>query len=262
MFSFFHRTSVINVDCFTSNVNAYKFAPIVAASDARPEWYDKVENMQQSNTPWPQYKVDEKTQEISFNPQNHSLRNVKSCLGFQNLYSKGFMLESWCDLAINSHENGLSHHYSNGSQPSMHSNGQVKPGFTNHHIMKLVSPWAIQTKEDIQFISIPAQWSLEKYNFHILPGVLDFHTQSACNVFVVIKKGVPDQFLLPMGQPLAQFVPLSDKKVKIHNHIVTDQELKTKTFGASGTSAGWRRTVSLMKRNDSREKKCPFGFGN
>ena len=48
---------------------------------------------------------------------------------------------------------------------------------------------------------------------------------------------------------------------RIHNHIVTEEELKTKTYNVIGTSMGWRRTISLVRRNNERQKKCPFGFG-
>ena len=109
-------------------------------------------------------------------------------------------------------------------------------------------------------MEIGTEWSFENYNFRILPGIVNFHYQTSSNIFLVARKGVTDQFQIPMGHPLAQFVPLSDKKVKIHNHIVTEQELNTKIYNETGTANGWRRSVSLIRRNDER-KKCPFGFG-
>lgn len=260
MFSFFHRSSVVNIDCFTSNNDAYKFTPIVKSSKAKPEWYDKVIKTQPSNTKWPQYKVDENGG-IDFN-WHISLRSIKSCPGFHDLYSRGFILENWCDLAVNVHEKGLSFHYSNGTAPILHDNDQVNPGFLNHWLLKLNSPWKIQTKEDIAFACVGAQWSLENYDFHILPGMVNFHYQTGSNVFLAINKNRHDQFCLSMGTPLVQFIPLTDKKIKIHNHIVTEEELKTKTYNVTGTSMGWRRTISLVRRNDKREKKCPFGFGD
>ena len=32
-------------------------------------------------------------------------------------------------------------------------------------------------------------------------------------------------------------------------------------YNVTGTSFGWRKTKSLVKRNIERQKKCPFGFG-
>lgn len=259
MFSFFHRSPTVDLDCFTSNNDAYKFTPIVKSSKAKPSWYDQVTKVQPSNTKWPQYKVDGEGF-LGFN-WHLSLRTVKSCPGFHDLYSRGFILENWCDLAVNITETGISYHYSNGKGPILHDNDQVKPGFMNHYILKLNSPWIIQCKEDIPFMATAAQWSLEEYNFHILPGIVNFNYQTGSNVFMAVRRNTPDQFLVPMGHPLMQFIPLSDKKIKIHNHIVTEEELKTKTYNVMGTSMGWRRTISLVRRNNEREKKCPFGFG-
>jgi hypothetical protein len=259
MFSFFHRSSVIDLDCFTSNNDAYKYTPIVKSSQAKPEWYDKVLGTQPSNTKWPQFKVDDDGR-IDFNWQL-SLRTVKSCPGFHELYSRGFILENWCDFVVNVTDTAISYHYSNGKDPILHKNDQVEPGFMDHYIIKLNSPWIIQTKENVSFAQVPAQWSLENYDFHILPGVVNFHYQTGSNVFLTIRKNKPQQFLIPMGQPLTQFIPLTDKKIKIHNHIVTEEELRTKTYNVTGTSMGWRRTIALVNRNDKRQKKCPFGFG-
>lgn len=260
MFSFFHRTTTIDVDCFTSNNDAYKFTPISKASKCKPDWYDKVQGITPSNTKWPQYQIND-SGFIDFN-WKLSLRTIKSCPGFHELYSKGFILENWCDFVVNNDTNGISYHYSNGKAPILHSNDQVDPGFKDHHILKLNSPWIIQTKENIPFMATGAQWSLENYNFHILPGIVNFHQQTGSNVFLTIRKDVPDQFLIPMGHPLVHFIPLTDKKIRIHNHVVTEDELKTKTYNVTGTSMGWRRTKSLVKRNDERQKKCPFGFGD
>jgi|688.fasta_scaffold00233_25 hypothetical protein len=261
MFSFFHRSSVIHLDCFTSSNDAYKFAPIVYSNQAKPEWYDGVLKPQPTNTKWPQFKLNEDGN-IYFD-WNISIRTVRACPGFHELYKRGFMLENWCDFVVNVNGTGdISYNFSNGKAPILHGYHQVDPGFKDHHILKLNSPWIIQSKEDVQFIVVPAQWSLEKYNFHILPGMVNFHHQTGSNVFLAIHKFKQDQFAIHMGQPLVQFIPLSDKNIKIHNHIVTEAELTTKTYSVIGRSFGWRKNVSLVKRNDRREnKKCPFGFG-
>lgn len=260
MFSFFHRSSVINVDCFTDNNDAYKFTPIVRATKAKPSWYEHVRKPELANTKWPQYKADQNGT-LDFN-WHVSLRTVKSCPGFHDLYSRGFILENWCDLAFNVQKDRLSWHHSNGQEPLLHNSEQAQPGFMNHYIVKLRSPWIIQTKESVPFVLFGAEWSLEDYDFRVIPGVVNFHEQTSTNVFLAVSKAREQQFYIPMGQPLVQFMPLSDKKIKVHNHVVTSEELRTKIYDVRGTSFGWRRTRALVRRNDQREKKCPFGFGD
>lgn len=257
MFSFFHRTPVIHVDCFTADNNAYKFTPVIPALQARPEWFDQITKPNQTNTKFKNYVIDDNGY-IDFN-NDFSNRTLRSCYGFLEYYKKGFIIENWCDLAVDVTNAGISYHYSTGKEPIIHKEIQTSPGYTNHYILKLCSPWIVQTKEDVQFLAMGTEWSFEKYNFRILPGVVNFHYQTSTNAFLTIKKGVPDQFQVPMGQPMVHFIPLTDKRIEIHNHIVTEQEIKTKTYNETGTAGGWRRTVGLVRRNDKRQSKCPFG---
>ncbi len=258
MFSFFTRSSRIHVDCFTSDASVHKYTPVVKAAKAIPEWYESVMKIQKSNTKWPQYKLTEGGS-IDFN-LNQSMRTIRSCPGFLDLYKKGFIIESWCDFAVNVNRDGISFHYSNNECPILHKNDQTEPGFQDYYILKMKSPWAVTTKEDVQFLLTGPEWSMEDYSFKTLPGIINFHYQSTVNTFIAIKKSVDDQFLIPMGHPLIHLVPLSDKKVVVHNHVVTEAEWHTKRYNIVGTTMGWRRTFSLVKRNDEREKKCPFGF--
>lgn len=259
MFSFFKKTPMVNIDCFTSNSTAHKFAPIIKASKAKPDWFEKVPKPQKSNTDFIHYALDDNGV-INFN-SDPTLRTIRSCFGFLELYKKGFVLENWCDLALNVAGENFSYHYSNGDNLILHKRNQIDPGWKDYHLLKLNSPWAIQCKEDISFLSFGAEWSLEKYNFKVLPGILNFHYQTSTNAFLAVPK-VEFQSVIPLGHPLIHYIPLTDKQIKIHTHIVTDAEYKTKVYNVTGTSMGWRKTVSLVKRNDKRESKCPFGFGD
>ena len=258
MFSFFHRTPKIYVDCFTADASVHKYTPVVNAMKAMPDWYESVLKMQKSNTKWPQYKLDERGN-IDFNV-TQSNRTVRSCPGFLDLYKRGFIIENWCDLAFNVTETGMSYHYSNGESPIVHKSEQISPGFKDHYVIKLKTPWLVTTKESMPFVLLGTEWSLEDYDFKMLPGMVNFYYQSVTNAFIVIKKGKADQFMIPMGKPLVQFIPLSEKKVVVKSHVITHAEMETKRYNIVGTTMGWRRTFSLVKRNDEREKKCPFGF--
>lgn len=261
MFSFFHRTPRIHVDCFTADNTAYKFAPIVTANKAKPEWFEKITPPQPSNTKSKFYSIDENGM-IGFN-KDPSLRTLRSCPGFLELYKRGFIIESWCDMAFNVEEDNISYHYSNGKAIIMHKPGQIDPGFKEHYLLKLNSPWHITSKESLPCAVVGAEWSLEDYNFKVLPGMVDYQYHTSTNAFITIRKNVKDQFFVPIGQPLLHFIPLTDKKVIIHNHIVTEEELQTKIYNVTGTTGGWRKTFQLVRRNQKREKegKCPFGFG-
>ena len=261
MFSFFHRSPVINIDCFTADNTAYKFAPVVMANKAKPEWVEKVPLAGKSNADSRFYQIDD-NDGIGFN-KSPTLRTIRSCYGFLELYKKGFILENWCDTAFNITKDQLNYHYSNDTTNILiHSSLQVSPGFDDYYIVKLMSPWQIQCKENVQIIAMGTIWDHENYDFKVMPGVLNFNSQTSSNIFLAFRKSVEKQVYIPIGTPLMHFIPLTEKKVKVHNHLVTQQELRTKTYNETGTVYGWRRTVFLNKRNQKRnERKCPFGFG-
>lgn len=261
MFSFFHRSSTIHVDCFTAMSNAYKYAPIIPASRGKPEWVNSIEKAQKGNTDFLHYIIDENNM-INFN-NDPSLRTLRSCYGFLELYKRGFILENWCDLGVHiSDDRQISYHYSTGSPPLVHSENQVSPGFKDYYLLKLVSPWRIHSKQDLHWVAIGAEWSLENYMVKVLPGCLNFYYQTSSNLFLAVPKNLPTTFCIPMGHALTHFIPLTEKKVKIHTHLITEDEMRIKQYDITSTTMGWRRTIPLMKRNDERNKKCPFGFGD
>jgi hypothetical protein len=67
------------------------------------------------------------------------------------------------------------------------------------------------------------------------------------------------EFEISIGQPLVHLIPLSDKNLKIKNHLVTQEE-HIKMVNVVGVSYyGWRKKMELIFRNEKRkENKCPF----
>lgn len=252
MFSFFHRTSVLDVDCFTSNPSVYKTTPIVNSYKARPEWMDNV----------PKTRHEYAYNHLG-NIFNNTFRSVRSCIGFLDLYKRGFILESWADFAIDVRDENFSYHYTTGPEPTVPPDIMFNPGFKDFHMLKLTSPWLITTKERVPFVCFGTEWSLENIDARIIPGSITFHDVSFTNVFMAFKKtkqGEHYRLQIPMGESLMQFVPLTEKKIRIHNHLISDMEMNQKSLTPSTSMYGWRKTFSLLRRNEKREKKCPFDF--
>lgn len=251
MFSFFHRTSVLNVDCFTSNQSVLKTTPIVPSYKARPEWMDHVPKTKHGYT-------------YNQNGQltNNTFRSVRSCIGFLDLYKRGFILESWADICVDAKDGKFAYHWTTGPAPTIPPGVMYNPGFIKYDMIKFSSPWLIQTKERIPFICFGTDWSLENIEARLIPGSITFADVSYTNVFMAFKKTLPGehyQIRIPMGEPLMQFVPLTEKKIKIHNHLISDKEMEQKSLTPSTSIYGWRKTFSLLRRNEKRNK-CPFDF--
>lgn len=242
MFSFFHKTPVTHLDCFTNLYHAYKFTPVVKASKAIPQWW--------RNT---------KPGETDFDFQNleHPTRNrnVRTCYGFIELYKRGAIVESWADFVLKNIEGKCTAFYSAGSQVSTQPLKERGNSFRDYTHLKLVSPWRFREKTGVHFHCSGAWWSLEGKNFIMVPGVTAFDFNNAAHVNLLVPKKAEAQ-QIRMGTPLLHLVPLNENRIEIKNHFIEGDELD-REFYALKSFYGWRTIKNLMNRNKKREA-CPF----
>jgi hypothetical protein len=123
--------------------------------------------------------------------------------------------------------------------------------------IKLTSPWFFEEKQGIKFSWNPCMWNgtHHKADMHILSGVVDYKYQHTTNVNAFIKHG--SIVKLDAGEPLVHLIPLSDKKVKVRNHLLTDAEF-SKRFAIEMQASNYNNPRNVKK---PKESKCPFGFG-
>ncbi len=246
MFSFFHRTPEIVLDCFTTDNTVYLTTPIVKAGKAIPEW-------------WRNLKPYEARFEHS--PENpfHLIQDVtaRDCYAIIELYKRGVILENWCDISFHMENGSYNYWYTTGHAPVEHPRRQIGDSFPNHHHIKLSSPWAIREKTGAKFLWLGTEWSLDKLEIKVLPGVINFDIVSQINVNIMFPAR-DGTFNIPVGNPLVQIIPLGDEKLRVVNHIVTEQEFKKITLHSNTPSFyGWRKVLQLRKRNRERGT-CPF----
>lgn len=250
MFNFFHRTPEIHLDCFTTDGTVYLTTPIVRASKAIPDWWKSMK---------PYEPMFHHTEEKPF----HIVENttIRDCYAIIELYKKGAIIENWCDISFRVENGSYNYWYSQGECPQDHPREQFGSSFPNHHHIKLLSPWAFRETTGIQFAWLGAEWSLDKLEIKVLPGVINFDIVSQINVNFMfpVRNGM---FNIPVGNPLVHLIPLSEKKLKVHNHLVTDQEFKKNILNSRSVSFyGWKRALQLRKRNRERGT-CPFHGDN
>lgn len=251
MFSFFNRTPTLNVDAFTYSGSVYEFAPIVKAIDSLPEYWKDLPN------PDPISGVDEN----GYFVRRHS--TVKNCKGLINLYRRGFIVENWSDISLLVEENGYKYYYADLEGPKSHPKEQFGEGFKDFFHLKLMSPWLVKEKTGAPFICVPTLWSHENFDFIMPPGVLDFKTNHAVNLQIMLRrKPQPYETVIEFGHPMVQFIPLNDYKLNLKTHLVDKLEYDRMAIHPANSFWGWRRIDKLIKRNEERKGKCPFGFGD
>jgi hypothetical protein len=250
MFSFFHRTTNIHLDCFTYNPNVYLNTPIVKTIKTIPEWWKEL----------PSYKptfgqVDKFNHHILGHP------TVKECYAVIELYKKGIVIENWADISIKSNTNYYNYYFSGGPNPGIHDKKQIGTGYPDYHHIKLQSPWRFIEKTGVKFLWIGTEWSLDKLNIKVLPGVINFDIISGTNINIMFPKN-DNEFVINIGQPLVQLIPITEKKLNFKNHLIDKNEYdKIHINSASYSFYGWRKVLQLRKRNKERGT-CPFGFGD
>ena len=214
---FFFKKSEIHLDCFTSNQRAYELFKIDYAYRFYPEWW---KNLPKSTM------VDD-----NFYPQP----TMKTCAGFINHYKNGLMVCMWSDLAIQTDKRGESNYRwrfaDESSLANYHMPGQMD-GYMNtdeYSHLKIASPWYFECKENIQWMVIEPTWHEHTTDFIVMPGTVDYKYQNATEINILIKH-MPERrsFLIEAGRPMMHIIPLSEKKLIIHNHLLTNEEYVNK----------------------------------
>jgi hypothetical protein len=248
---FWIKPSVINVDCFTFNDTAYtNFAPDIA-SKFYPKEFKKLDNsIRLKNNP----NINSKLMS--------EMNTIRLCNGVTDLYTNGFILPSWQDIILESTIDGnifLDERTSNMlNKPAIqiHDRWQfgndLYPAF-NH--VKLLSHWFFKEKTGVQFTWNMCDWDRSDIadKVRILSAVLDFKHQTATNVNMFIKKDSTISY--NAGDPLVHLIPLSEKRVKIHKHLLSVEEYDRTTI-MQGVKMSYNNHRKLTA-----EAKCPFGFG-
>ena len=235
MFDIFIKRSTINIDCFTSNSGMYTHHPIVVASEAIPNWWKTMKG----------------TVDVEKFGIQHEAATIKRCDGIIGLYKHGICVPLWSDLIIETNKDGeFRYLYSSEENPAIntHFKNQFNEHFNNLVHIKIQSPWLIEEKTGVEFYFNQATWSLLDHSYHmnIVPAIINFKDQSSTHINLFMPKK-ENRIELSAGQPMLHIVPLSDKKIVLKNHLISEDEHKQKLLTYSYMSSFVGRYKKLKK---------------
>ena len=245
---FFFKPKVIHLDCFTERSDVYEFFPIDYTHKFFPDWWKSL----------PKVLPVVQTQGIS---------TMKLCTGLNNFYANGVTIPLWCDLLINIHGKQVRWNFSDMVTTTMsHLFVQMNNYMNENEYFhaKIYSPWSFKCKENIDFMWVQPTWSFNKPEELIIPPArIDYKYQVGTNINLFGKYTVGDtkkDILVEAGQPMANIMPFSERKLKVHTHLLDNQEYKkiTEPYGRQITFHSIYN--SRKKFLDKKESKCPFGF--
>lgn len=252
MLHFFKKKKIV-LDCFTPLASVYDNCQINYGSRYYPEWWkDTPKELENYNT-------------------------IKSCRAFIDYYKEGIVIPSWFEAdvdlyPINDPENKwFKVRYSNDNVDLSQSHDSIQ--FANFaqtygRNIKIKSPWAFRTTKDIPFAWTQPTWSNRNFfkHFSLLPGVINFKYQhhTHINFFIELSEQAKTITIPPLT-PLVMLHPLTDNKIEIKNHLVSEKEFD-RIFSKeelilnrnlSDESKEYERKKNLSKKIDN-IKKCPF----
>lgn len=242
---FFIKQKKIILDCFTPDTNAATLTPIAKAGAHVPDWWKQL----------PKNTIDKATLKDKM--------SMRHCAGFLDLYAKSIVLPMWSDFRVAVAPEGVNEfkfEYANGyseAQAHVQSHRGSFLNEKNYLQLKLISPWALYTKEKIYWSVFQASYNEENLSdMAILPGMLEFKNLHNLNVQMAFKrkKFESDIVTIPCGRPLIHMVPMTDKKVEVKIHQVSFEEFMHKRVTPPFFSLGYKKAEALQKQNSN----CPF----
>ena len=238
---FLFKKKKIVLDCFTYNSSAYEYGKIERASKFYPDWW--------KNTPRKHDK----------NPIGTST-TIKTCPGLIENYQYGVMLPLWSDLNIfiNSAEKSCSWQYADNnsrieSHPPIEWDKYVDP--STHIHLKMDTPWVFKCKEDVPFMYMKPYWNYQPFSSISVPtGILNYKYQHTTNFNMFVNATLDAHIELKHGDPLAHMIPIDNREVIIHNHLIDDKEY-AKFFTRLKFNGNYN---AIKKLRQEKESKCPF----
>lgn len=221
---FIFRKKPLEVTFFTANESAFKFSRPQKAAHFIPEWWKKLPKRVHSE---------------DLEPQNVStlINTMKTCPGFVDLYSKGFMQPMWSDLSVQIDPDGrYRYQYADGSSSAQKHSMQQMSGShfsRSHNHLKLISPWVAKESSGTNFLASAPVWNGFGYDdICVVPGVARYNVPLELNVNIFFGRHSETKIYdLHFGQPIAHFIPLSDRPIKLSYELISPEEQRKMNGG-------------------------------
>lgn len=216
MFDFFFKRKEIVLDCFTTVPPVYDYSPISYAIKFVPDWWKKTPIL------------------------NDGMATIRNCLGFTELYKNAIVIPCWSamDFFIDD-KNKKTFEWRTSLDwrsvisdelISTHSNEQFFNFTGNHGLnLKIISPWMFKTNKFVNFSWSQPTWNVRDriFNANVLPAVTNFYTQNSTHINIFFEhQDEKQKITFEWLNPLVMLHPLSDNKIKIQNHLISETEMQ------------------------------------
>lgn len=243
LFKFLEKPIVL--ECFSSSEQILETAPITNAIKQMPDWWKKL--------------PDHYVQSNSFAPSP----TMRGCVGMIEYYTNSVALPLWSDVYIK--VDGRRYWWQYSDQSSLANPHNLEDEATdfvqNHGHIKLITPWIIRTKEDVNWVWSQPLYSFAEENFDlkVIPGVLNFKHQVVANVNMLLPLDQEKIYKLNFGQVLAHLTPMSNRRVEIKRYLVDENEFKR--LGSMHKPTSFLNKYRKIIKNKQKFSDCPYHRG-
>jgi hypothetical protein len=242
---FWRKRKDIVLNCYTNRADVYNFFPIVETKKQIPKWFKGLST--------PKFETIEDRDTV----------NLKLCPAFIEYFKRGITLPLWSDLFIRAgKKNTLDYewHYADKCSgievhPSELTNNHFDPLLYQH--LKLTSPWLFSCDEDVSFLAVEPGWQFDVLSTaRILSGIVNFKYQPNTNInMFLVRENEGTDLLFHAGMPIYNFFPLTDRKITIKNHLVSNEQFRK--IYEKGTPFKFTREYEERKKITT-AMSCPF----
>jgi hypothetical protein len=246
---FFFKKSEVVVDAFVSEVHshAHDYAPIDYAEKFIPDWWKKLPRA-----------------DIDFNLMNRKNESIKLCGGFLDHTNRGLMIPLWSDLMIRTDPPGLyTYNFSDSiSICESHPTAQ-RQGFREDLLnIKIISPWLLRSEKSVSFSFLPPFWNNNKpLGYQAAIGTTNFYYQNSTHINLLVEDN--QQIFIPFNTPMLHLMPLTERKIILKRHLITDSEWhrENRRMISSSFIGSYYKLKKHREKLDEQQSKCPFsGF--
>jgi hypothetical protein len=213
MFNIFHKRSKIVVDAFTCEPAVYEFFQIERGTKHIPEWFKKMPR---------EFESDKDTFKVK-------TPTMKGCVAITDTFKQSYIIQNWQEIMLRAVDGKFEWTTPLEESLNIHPFGDMQKSseFMEVSHIKIDTPWLMREKTGVNFLLSDTFWNNydhhKKFHYKIVPGMIQFKTQSSLNINIVAKKNVPD-FSIVAGEPIAQLFPMSDSNIEFKHHLVSKEE--------------------------------------
>ena len=215
---FFCKPKTIVLDAFTCDRGAI-LVPPAPANKFRPRWWRELDPL-----------VDQK----SSNGVDYKQGTLRKCQGFKDYYSSSnIVLPFWTSVIFESGANDYRYVDSReeGIQNIVFQEEMFRGNYLNNYThFKMISPWLFKENSGIDFLFSQAFYNFtDPAEFLIPPGTVNYKHQHSTHIHFFSKKRGDDgmnRIELSTGQPLIHITPMTEKRVIVKPHLVSEDEYK------------------------------------